>query len=225
MTVEELIVNYPNVYHMAESGTWPSIQRHGLLSTLALLDLFEIKGGERKLILEKRRPEKVAIRHPVHGIAVIRDQKPMSEGALRKCLEDGLTPEQWCNMLNRRVFFWPTEERLTTLLGARAYRDEKHCVLTINTAALLLGHAARVTLSPINSGSTVYTPQQRGLKTFLPIASYPFQERRRTRSVKAAIAEIVVDYSVPNIAGCVVRVEERHGPNVVKSIFEREIGR
>ena len=45
-----LIELYPRLYHMAHAGSWPMIQRHGLLSTTALLDLFEI-GGERRFAL------------------------------------------------------------------------------------------------------------------------------------------------------------------------------
>ena len=43
MEIERLISRYPTLYHMAEDGSWESIQRHGLLSTSALLDRFEIE--------------------------------------------------------------------------------------------------------------------------------------------------------------------------------------
>src|SRR5690242_18502139 len=104
---------------MAESGSLPGIRRHGLLSTSALLDLFEIAGSERYNIESCRRPGSVVISHPVHGQAVIRDQKPMSEEMLRRCLI-GLTPRQWFELLNHKVFFWADGDRLQRLLGARA---------------------------------------------------------------------------------------------------------
>src|SRR5690349_1615645 len=104
MKTAELISNYPFAYHMAESGTWESIRKHGLLSTLALLDLFEINGQKRNEIFARRRPESVTITHPKHGRAVIRDQKPMSESALGKCLDPILTAAKWYMILNRRVF-------------------------------------------------------------------------------------------------------------------------
>jgi len=62
---------------MAEAGSWPSIRRHGLLSTSALLDLFEVTGVERVRLESQRRPETVKIEHPEHGEALIRDQKPL----------------------------------------------------------------------------------------------------------------------------------------------------
>jgi hypothetical protein len=37
--LQELLADCLVLYHMAERGSWGSIQRHGLLSTSALLDL------------------------------------------------------------------------------------------------------------------------------------------------------------------------------------------
>jgi len=50
MDPELLIKTFPRLYHMADRDAWPSIQRHGLLSTTALLDLFEIHGAQRKAL-------------------------------------------------------------------------------------------------------------------------------------------------------------------------------
>jgi len=50
VTPEELSQNYARLYHMADAQSWDSIQKHGLLSTSSLLDLFGVKGREgRKL--------------------------------------------------------------------------------------------------------------------------------------------------------------------------------
>jgi Family of unknown function (DUF7002) len=206
MTIDELVENFPRLYHMAEVGTWESIRKHGLLSTTALLDLFEVIGRHRKRIESAHRPECVTITHPVYGKAVIRDQKPMRESTLLKCLR-GLTPSEWYELLNRRTFFWLHVDRLTTLLNAKAYRSRAHCVITVETKALLLRHANRVTPCPINSGSTIYNPPPRNGDSFCTIADYPFEERRKTRGRKGAIAELVVEYSVPDIRDMVISVE------------------
>jgi hypothetical protein len=205
---------------MAEQGTWPSIKSHGLLSTSALLDLYGINGEERRRIETCRRAESVTIRHHKYGSAVIRDQKPMSDSALLKCL-DGMTPTQWYRLLNKRVFFWVTPERALGLLSARAYRDHQHTVLTIDTAKLLDHHLKRVTLSPINSGSTVYKPQPRGRDTFSTLAKYPFDEwQEKRRSAIKAVVELAVDYDVPNIDELVLRVERRKQARVLEVIYE-----
>lgn len=44
----ELLRDCPVLYHMAARGSWESIQRHGLLSTSALLDLFGVMGDRRE---------------------------------------------------------------------------------------------------------------------------------------------------------------------------------
>jgi hypothetical protein len=205
---------------MAEPGVWPSIRRHGLLSTSALLDLFSIDGDLRYDLESRHRPRSVPIKHLKLGTAMIRDQGPMAESALRKCLR-GLTPRQWYELLNRRVFFWVTEERVQNLLGARRYRGKEHTVITVDTSSVLRCHSDRITLSPINSGSTLYNPQPRGRQTFLPLDEYPFGERRRMRGIANAIAELAVDYSVPDISEHAIRVEHRRGQRVVEILYER----
>jgi len=203
---------------MAQAGSWPSIQRIGLLSTSALLDRFGVNGEAREAIESRHRPECVEITHPLHGRATIRDQKPMSERALLKCLV-GTTPRAWYELLNRRVFLWTTEDRVNTLLGARAYRNLEHDVLIVDTLKLIERYGARISLSPINSGSTVYNPQPRGLDLFRTFADFPFEIRRQYG--KRAIAELSVDYSVPDIRDLVLRVERRIGAANRRILYER----
>jgi hypothetical protein len=220
ITPEDLVKHFPVLYHMAEAGTWASIKKRGLLSTSALLDLFEIKGQERHRIEGCRRPEPVPIRHPRYGTAVIRDNKPMSESALGKCLI-GMTPTQWYRLLNGRVFFWLTPERVSGLLCARAYRDREHIVLAIDTAKLLGKYRADVTLSPINSGSTLYNPQPRSATTFGSLTKYPFDQWRKKRgSATKAVAELAVKYEVKDIDKMVIRVERRKQSKVLEVLYD-----
>jgi hypothetical protein len=196
---------------MAEPGSWPSIEKHGLLSTSALLDLFEVRGAARKAIESCHRPHSVTLEHPRYGTAVIRDQKPMSEGALRKCLVGGLQPADWYRLLNRHVFFWLSRERLDRLLGARAYRSQRHTILEVDTAPLIAERAELVMLTPINTGSTIFKPQKRGPETFLSISRYPYESWRKKRGPKNAVVELAVASGVPNIRKFVVRVTEEGG--------------
>jgi hypothetical protein len=152
MDPSEISKHYPLLYHIAEAGSWDSISRHGLLSTRSLIDLFEIDGDARDQILRRRRPASVQLHHAVHGTAVVRDQIPLSESRLAACLTD-MTLEEWLDALNSRVFFWLNDDHLETLLGARAYRDDEHDVITVDTAQLLerpvpcAWYRARVTIS------------------------------------------------------------------------------
>lgn len=192
---------------MAEDGSWPSIERHGLLSTTALLDLFGVSGEVREGLEGAHRPEAVPLVHPLHGNAVVRDQKPMDDRGLRKCLQDGLSPTQWYRLLNGMVFFWVSEDRLATLLGAKAYRDTSHVVLTVDTERLLSRYADRVMLCPINSGATKPNPTPRGAATFQPISTYPLEYWERKRSRSKSVVELTVKYAVPDVRDLVVRVE------------------
>ena len=214
---------------MAELGSWPSIERYGLLSTSALLDLFQVPANQREALECCRRPEFVEIVNPNLGRAVIRDQKPMNErhllGLARDggpVLRNGLSPCDWYRILNSKVFFWVNQERLETLLSARAYRSNRHTILVVDTETLLDNHLDRVCLSPINSGNTQPFPQPRGLDTFLPLNQYPFEEwlyKRRTYG--EPIVELAVGHSVPDIKDHVIRVEEYSAGRPPVMIWER----
>jgi hypothetical protein len=221
MTPDELVAAYPRLYHMAESGTWPSIKRHGLLSTSALLDALHIEGAARHQIESVRRPESVTIHGTMFGSIVIRDQKPLRVAALERCLE-GVSPQAWLELLNRRVYFWVTESRLSSLLNARPYRNHDHTVLVVDTRALLGRHLERVRLSPINTGSTIRKPAPRGQWTFSSVANYPYQERLRARGRSDAVVELSVEYSVPEIARFVLQVSKRRGSEIKAILFDRD---
>jgi hypothetical protein len=204
---------------MAADGSWDSIARHGLLSTSALLDLFEYRGERRHQLEACHRPESVTIKHAEHGRAVIRDQKPMDDQGLRRCLE-GMTPQDWYRTLNSRVFLWLTQERLQRMLNAAAYRDQTHVVLTIDTYALLERHYKRVVLSPMNSGATKPYPFPRGSSTFRRLDNYPLAEMVKKRGNRDPIVELAVDYSLPDIREMVLAVELMKGEQILETTLE-----
>ena len=208
MTPEQLIRQYPQLYHMAELSSWPSIQQHGLLSASALLDLFEIQGAERIQLESRWRPESVHLNHPKYGSAVIRDQLPMPENKLSTLLT-GATTREWYELINRKTFFWVDPQRLLWMLRAPPYRNKTHSVLTVRTEALLDRHLEMVTLSDQNSGS-LHSGKIRGPDTFKQVSAYGSRW----------IAELAVDYSVPDVADFTMRVEERRGDQIIRLIWE-----
>jgi len=202
---------------MAEAGSWPSIQEHGLESTSALLDRYQVGGATRFAIESQRRTACFRLTHPRFPDVVIRDQKPMSDAALEKCLLDGLTPVAWYRMLNERCFFWLSRDRLRTLLSARAYRGRPQTLLTLTTRSLVEAYAAMIELSPINSGSTIMKPQPRGRETFLSIADYDFVAwRNKRRNATKAVVELVVRNAVSDARDHVVAVHEWTGAEAVE---------
>ena len=74
---------------MAEAVNWPSIERAGLLSARALLELAGVPEAERGQVDLEQRTGPLLL----PGGMVIRDQKPMPPAALERCLH-GMTPAQ-----------------------------------------------------------------------------------------------------------------------------------
>ena len=100
-------------------------------------------------------------------------------------------------------------------VNAGQYRNRPHWVLVVPTDALLEHHADKVTLSDINSGSlypskATGVPRMRGRSTFRVIDEF------RSRWV----AELAVDYAVPNMAQLAERVEEWQGKYKLRVIWE-----
>ena len=208
MTLEALWERYPQVYHMTALGTWASIRNRGLLSTSALLDLFEVTGEDRLRIEARRRPETVRLSHPIHGTVTIRDQKPLHDSMLARCLRGCMNVEQWHRLLNSRAFFWVDPGRLETLRNAREYRDERQTVIFASTRPLAERYASSIRLAHINTGATRSVMHYRDQSTFKAIQDY---ERRR-------IVELTVDHSIPDVVNFVTRVEDIGGgqdPEVV----------
>ena len=208
MTPTEFTARFPRLFHMAEADAWPSIQRHGLLSTSALLDLYGVHGDARASIERRRRGDFIPVNHPLHGPALIRDQRPMTDETLAPVLRDGLAPADWYALLNGRVFFWVEEDRLRKLL--HTYRHRRNVVLVLDTGRVLADHAGRVTLSGINSGYSRRYAQPRGRDTFRRLADFPAwrvvgADGKRTRQ---PVAECALDHALPRVEDYLV--ELRH---------------
>ncbi|MFC1914913.1 DUF7002 family protein [Chloroflexota bacterium] len=211
MQIEQLIQNYPILYHMAASGSWPSIKQHGLLSTTALLDLFEYT-GERRLEIESRwRPNSVKIENPVYGTAVVRDQRPMPPDKITPLLR-GIGLQEWYELLNGKTFFWVSRHRLDTLLNAYAYRNKSHCILFVDTKKLLDAYADIITLTNINTGFAHYGGP-RGRDTFKSIKDF---------TANRGVWELAVDYDVKHILDLVLRVEERKRDQRISTIWTKD---
>src|SRR5437660_811386 len=223
MQAEELSQNYPALYHMAESGSWPKIRRYGLLSTSALLDMFEIKGEDRIPIESQQRKDSVILKHPIYGSVTIRDQKVLHENTLKRLLVD-MSPRQYYEKLNGMTFFWVQQERLQRLLGARAYRNKSHSVLIADTSALVRARHPEISLTHINSGATSRGSGKRGTGTFVRIDDYPFAKMKRQRGLDAVV-ELSVDYAVKDIEKFTLRVEEWRGDRSLRTIWEPDESR
>ncbi len=206
---------------MAMHDSWGLIQRYGLLPTNELLSLFQIAEDRRAELTSKRRPTSVDIEHPELGVARIRDQLPLLDDQLARCLDGGLTPLDWHNRLNERVFFWVTRERLQRLMCAGAYRRQSHLVLEVPTRPIFENYEPSIELSPMNSGCTRPFPHPRGPDTFLPIESYPYAERSAKTRGKEPVVEVTVLGGIPDIAEYVTRATISSCRAAAEVVFER----
>ena len=220
MTNEQFCKHYPYLYHMAEADTWESIKKLGLLSTLALTELFEITGDEKSKLVSERRPEMVQIFHKKYGIVTIRDNKPITDSKLLNWLID-MSPREWYETLSRRVFFWTNKDRLYRLLNARAYRRHTHTVMTVETALLLERNNERITLSPINSGAMSFGGSPRGIGTFCTLDQWPEDEGPLSGKLRKPVVELAVEHSISNMQDIAIRVDEMKGGKLVKKIWAR----
>ncbi|MGQ0658597.1 MAG: DUF7002 family protein [Chromatiales bacterium] len=198
-----------HAYHLAEAANWPSIQRHGLLSTSALLNRAGLPDRECARLERNHRPEHTGL----PGGVYIRDQRPMPSEALARCLI-GITPAEWYALLNSKVFFWFDTDRLGRQRRACGARSQ--VVLTVDTERLLARHTDRAALTPFNTGNARRRPARRGAATLVPYATWRVSGwdseaaalgiRKRPRShppVELAIAD-----AVPDICDFVVALQE-----------------
>jgi Family of unknown function (DUF7002) len=202
----------PNqVYHLVEAANWPSVQRHGLLSTLELLRLTGISPAARQQISTTQRLRRTVLSDQV----AIRDQVPMPADALQKCLI-GMTPAQWYSLLNGMVFFWCDRDRLNRQLGACGGLPQ--IVLTLDTRPLLVRHARRVALTPFNTGNARRKPAIRGRATFVPYAIWLASAWRseaeamgvRERPSGHAPVEFTVAGALRDVTELIVDIEYLH---------------
>ena len=221
MNETALIDIFPRLYHVTDGGAWPSVRTQGLLSTSALLDLYGVEGPARSAFESERRPTGMILKSDGLPDVLLRDQSPMTNKALFGCL-GGMTPREWYRSLNAKVFFWTSMQRMQRLLTAKAGRDVAQLVLTVDTRSLVTAHLDRILLSGMNTGSTIRRPLPRGPRTFLPVAEFPYEERRRTRSPSDALVELVVKGAVPDIMDHLIAVDEI-GPDRRVEVWRRPI--
>lgn len=209
MELDLFCKTFPRLYHMAHHQALPSIQRHGLLSTSALLDLFEVVGARRNGIETRMRRECIEIRHPQHGLAVIRDQKPiMNDRRLEQSLGGTATAAEFHLLLNSKVFFWVNPDRLAGLRAAVAYRGEPQLVLTLDTRRLAEVYGGQMMLCAMNSGACKPMAHPRSPAIFQRVADYDFEFwRRRKGNVMKAVVECTVERAVLDVERFILQTE------------------
>jgi uncharacterized protein DUF7002 len=183
----------PVVFHATAYGAWDSIAEHGLRTAAQLTDDKELR---------KLRTAALDVSTADGVDAVIRDQQVMARSHIGDHL-DGITVEDWLELVNGRVFFFARQKDLTTLLGR--YGAEGQDVLTFDTAKLLVAAGGRAEVATVETAAPVAWQKCpcRGIDTFESLARY--------RGPVADIEEITVVDGVADVTRLVRRVVRHHG--------------
>jgi hypothetical protein len=215
MTPDEFALVHPRLFHITRASALPGIKRCGLLTTAQLLERFVADADARNALDGQRRAANLSLTHPVHGSVVITDNAPLHLRSLAACLDDGLTPHDWVRLLNRRVFFWTSEENLSRHLSAHRRASDRPTVLVFDTRSLAYAHAARMELTAINTGAALRKPARRGLTTFTPLTRYSYAEWRRLRGRRDRVKEVTVVDGVPDAMAHLVEVRTAETPGPI----------
>lgn len=116
---------------------------------------------------------------------------------LERCLEDGLTPQDWYDRLNGFVFLWANDRNVRDL--AKTYRGDASVLITLDGDALLAAHGGQAFMTRFNTGYAMRRPKPRGLGAFTPYADWVRQGWRPK--------EVVVEKGVPDLAALVLSAE------------------
>ena len=191
-------------FHIADAENWPAIQRLGLHSTTALIAREGLRAEQARPFASYRDQ---SMRLP--SGAVIRDQRPMPPSALVRCLDAGLAPQAWYDLVNEKVFFWLQVERLDRHLAA--CRSRPQVVVAVDLRRLLARHGEVAFLTPFNVGNARRQPASRGQRTFVRLDAWlntrwesEALNGRPARARTHPPAEVAIEGSVPDVMEFVV---------------------
>jgi uncharacterized protein DUF7002 len=186
-------------FHIADAENWPSIRRSGLFSASRLIARDRLEGDAALPFAGHRA---TGMRLP-SGV-LIRDQSPMPPEALRRCLDPGLTPQDWYDLVNSKVYFWLDRDRLERHLAACGARAQ--ILVAVDLPALVERHGQAAFLTPFNVGNARRRPASRGRRSFVPMAAWltdrwrsEAEPGRPPRSASHPPAEIAIEDSVPDV--------------------------
>ena len=210
------------LYHVTARGSWPSISKHGLLTTNALLVECGVPDSERPRISRRRRDRcKTLHGKEVDGIlltAVIRDQNALKKRGkkLEEEIEDQgdrISLRQWYERQNERVFFYPSRSEAVGLACKYADEGRPQDILVVCTRSLVDACRKKIELCAFNSGGTDRKPSKSTEKygkwhdrLFESVDDYPYacwrDGKRRLRKVR----ELTVRGGINHIDRHVIKI-------------------
>jgi hypothetical protein len=186
MTITDLLKIRPFLYHLTASENLPSIlENRELLSVRSILE----RGNRPDLLRTRRQQHEKIIVAGTHYL--LRDQLPLRQGNVN--LDDGVEFEEFVELLNTLVFFWPGNDSGPIQMGLNHflhYADEQPVVLRVAFDALLDANpGVMLKFATVNSGAPRCNPKVgkgiRGLSTFVSLPYF--------RGTAGEVKEVVFD--------------------------------
>ena len=163
MLVEELALRHPQLFHVTRAGAVAGIRRHGLMSTSGLLKLLNVPVDQRDEIESRPRATDIDIAHPLHGEVVLPARR-MAAGELRA--------------IDKRVFFWTSEESARCDITARERKDVDWIVLVFDTLSLGRWYPRQIEIPSISPSLWRATGVASRDTAFASLESIPHDGRR-----------------------------------------------
>lgn len=198
------------LYHVTARYSWPSIKRHGLLSTNALLKASCVPDCERRRIGLNHRCRSEVVQgsascHPQLK-AVIRDQTPLNDCRLKTELKEQkahISHKEWYDRQNARVFFYTSKKEAVELACGYAKNGCPQDILVFRAESLVEANRPEIRLCAFNSGASNRekpVPEDCYGKwhdhLFRPVPDYPYAHWKRKYNRSRAIREFTILYGV-----------------------------
>lgn len=134
MEITEFIKSREYLYHLTDERNVALIlAKRKLISTQEIVNISTLTNSEKaEFLRNKRVGHKSIILSKSEDIIQIRDQDPISMKSLARAAK---VPGDFLEILNQRVFFWPTLKDLN--IHFERYRDEKPIILRFSTADIV----------------------------------------------------------------------------------------
>ncbi|QDC09959.1 hypothetical protein FHY55_12210 [Oceanicola sp. D3] len=185
----------PQLVHLTMRSNVPGINAGGLIRAAEIARRAGI--DPRSLRLRKERTE-IQLDNRV---IKLNHQRPLIAGAKQaETFLDRHTLESWSDVLNSRLFFWPTD-------GGSSFADSLKAEagiveVRLDSRRFFDAFAPDIDLSPINSGSATRRASVRGDWLFVPVSEGwdAFAENRRKRGHagrRDSVAEVSIARDIP----------------------------
>ncbi|MBY6153096.1 hypothetical protein KUV47_07740 [Vannielia litorea] len=196
MNQEEFVEHVgPQLVHLTMRSNVPGINAGGLIRAAEIARRAGI--DPRDLRLRKERTE---IKLDTRTIK-LNHQRPLIAGAAQaETFLEGHTLESWSDVLNSRLFFWPTGGGSTFAASLKAEDDIVQ--VRLDSRRFYDAFAPAIDFSPINSGSATRRASVRGDWLFVPVSEGwdTFAENRRKRGHaqrRDSVAEVSISCDIP----------------------------